>query len=209
MRPMAWSGVALLTGGALTILINAGLTPFLQSDAPDAVTAASAVFLWRQSLSALAAILLLAGAIGLYLRHADQAGRLGAIVFMITFVGSVMLFANEWCQVFFVRGLALTAPAVLEELDAAKGPSLLDLGAMIALVTFALGWILFSISMLLGSVYKRRGPILVITGFIGMPILGAFLPYPWGAIIGNAVLGAGWLVLGCELFKSERLRRAA
>ena len=204
MEHLAWSGIALAAGGTITLLVNAGLTPFLQTDAPHPETVASSVFLWRQSLSALAAVLLLAGSIGLYLRHADQTGRFGAIAFMSAFVGSALLLANEWCQIFFVRGLALKAPDVLEELDAAKGPSLFDIGAMIALTTFTLGWIMFSVSMLLGGVYARRGPILVIAGFFAIPILSAALPGVWGPILGNTVLGSGWIVLGYELLVGEK-----
>jgi len=200
MRFVAWSGIALAAGGALTFLVNATLTPSLQSDAPYATTAASTLFLWRQGLSALAAVLLLAGSIGLYLRQNGRSGRFGAIAFALAFVGSALLLANEWCQVFFVRGLALTAPEVLEKLEAAKGPSLYDIGALIAFITFTLGWIMFSASMLRSGVYARRGPILVIAGFFAVPILTAALPDAWGAVVGNAVLGSGWIMLGYELF---------
>jgi hypothetical protein len=195
-----WSGIALAAGGAATFLINALLTPFLQFDASYATTAASTVFLWRQSLSALAVALLLFGSVGLYLRHADRFGRFGAAAFVPAFLGSAMLLANEWCQVFLVRDLALRAPEALETLEAAKGMSLYDAGAVIAFIVFTLGWILFSISMLLSRRYARRGPILVIAGFVVTPVLAAALPGAWGAIIGNAVLGAGWVVLGRELF---------
>ena len=47
---------------------------------------------------------------------------------------------------------------------------------MIAFLTFALGWLVFSISMILGGMYLRRGPILVIVGLLAAPILGAILP---------------------------------
>jgi hypothetical protein len=183
------------------LLINAGLAPFLPFDAPYAETAASSIFLWRQSLAMLATVLLLLGSIGLYLHSVDQIGRFGAIAFMLTFIGCALVLANEWCTVFFVRSLALKAPEVLTELDAAEGPSLYDIGALIALITFTIGWIIFSLSMLIGGVYSRCGPILVIAGFILIPILGAALPGVWGAIAGQGLLGSGWIVLGYELSK--------
>ena len=198
-RYFAWTGIAVAAGGTLTLLINAGLTPFLQPDAPYPETAASSVFLWRQSLSALAALLLLVGSIGLYLFQADSAGRFGALAFGLAFVGSALLLANEWGQVFFVRELALKNPDVLQAFEDAQGPSLFDIGALIAITAFTLGWLAFSISILLARVYSRLGPILVIAGFFATPILGAALPGVVGLIVGNAVLGGGWMVLGREL----------
>ena len=59
------------------------------------------------------------------------------------------------------------------------------------------------IAVAAGGVYARRGPILVIAGFFAIPILSAALPDVWGPILGNAVLGSGWIVLGYELFVSE------
>jgi hypothetical protein len=200
---MTWSGVALVAAGATTLVVNAGLTPLLRSDAPYATTAASTAFLWRQSFSALAALLLLSGSIGLYLRHDDRLGRFGAIAFVLALAGSTLLFAHEWSQVFFVRGLALAAPDILEELDATRALSLYDVGAIIALLTFTLGWILFSVSMLLRGVYARLGPILVIVGLFAAPFLSAALPFPWGAIAGSAVLGTGWMILGWRLLSHD------
>ena len=199
-RILTWGGIAVMAGGALTLLVNVGLTPFLQPDAPYAETAASCVFLWRQGLSALAAVLILAGSVALYLHNADRAGRFGAIAFLFAFVGGALLLAHEWSQIFFVHEMALRAPDALTALEAAKGPSLFDIGAIIAFLAFVLGWIMFSVSMLLAGVYPRRGPILVIAGFCAAPILSAVLPDMWGAVIGNVVLGAGWIMLGHELF---------
>ena len=205
MKLLAMVGVALIAGGVLTFFVNAGLTPLLQSGAPYPVTAASAAFLWRQSLSALATMLILIGSIGLYLRHADRAGRFGAISFLLTFVGGVMLFANEWCQVFVVRGLALNAPDALAELEAVEGLNAFDVGAIAALTTFTLGWLTFSASLLRTGAYMRRGPITLVAGFFAVPLFGACLPNPWGFIVGNAVLGAGWVFLGYDLLHSHRL----
>jgi hypothetical protein len=71
---LRWTGGALMLGGLLTVLINAALTLILPLDAPLTETAASSVFLWRQSASAAAAALLLFGSIGLYLRQAERTG---------------------------------------------------------------------------------------------------------------------------------------
>jgi hypothetical protein len=199
-RYSAWSGVAIAAGGILTILINAGLTPFLRPDAPYTETAASSLFLWRQGLSALAAALLLAGSTGLHQHQAGRSGRFGAVSFVLAFLGCGILFAHEWGQVFFVRDLALRAPEALQAMESAEGPSLFDIGAMIAVITFTVGWIAFSISMLLAGVYPHRGPILLIAGFLAVPLLGAALPGVWGPVLGNIPLGLGWILLGRKLY---------
>ena len=168
-----WSGVAIGAAGILTFGINAGLTPLLDSGAPFATTAASTLFLWRQSASALAALLLVVGSIGLFLRHADRVGGFGTMAFLSALVGSSLLLANEWCQVVFVRGLAIGAPETLEALDAAEGISPFDLGSLVAFAAFTLGWIALSVSMLRCGAHTRWGPALVIAGLFATPILSA------------------------------------
>jgi hypothetical protein len=183
----------------LTFLINAGLTPLLPTHAPFAETAASTLFLWRQSASALAAALLLLGSIGLYLRQAERAGRFGAVAFLMAFLGSALLLATEWNEVFLVRDLALQVPNALQMLDAGHHPSLYDLGAIISLGTFTIGWLALAVQTLRAGIFSRRAASLVIAGFLLIPLLGAV--GVWGVVLGNAVLGSGWFLLGCELRK--------
>jgi hypothetical protein len=93
---LRWSGVALASGGALTLGINVILTPLLPRGAPFEVTAASSLFLLRQGASALAAALLLVGCVGVYLRQAERTGRLGAVAFIVALLGSALVLAWEW-----------------------------------------------------------------------------------------------------------------
>lgn len=192
-------GLAVAAGGALTLLVNAGLTPFLAGSASFAETAASTLFVWRQGLSALAALFLLAGSVALHRRQADRSGPFGAGAFGLAFVGSACVFAWEWSQVFVVHGIALHAPGALSALEAPGGPTPFDIGVLIALLTFTLGWLAFSASMLIAREVPRPGPGLVIAGFLALPILGGLVPGVWGMVAGNAILGAGFLVLGRSL----------
>ena len=200
---LRWTGVALASGGVLTFLINAGLTPFVPRGVPFAEVAASSVFLWRQSAAALAAALLLFGSVGLYLHQAERAHRFGALAFVMAFLGSALLLATEWTQVFDIRDFALRAPEALNVVNAGHGhgPSLSDLGALIALGMFTIGWIALAISTLRRRTLSRWAAGLVIAGFFSIPLLSAALPGLWGAIVGNGILGAGWLWLGYDLHK--------
>jgi hypothetical protein len=176
------AGWALVSGGALTLLINAGLTPLPPSHLPFAETAA-----------------LLLGSVGVYLRQAERAGRFGAVAFATAFLGSASLLAVEWSQVFLVRDLALRAPEATRALETSQGPSLYDLGSMIALAMFMLGWTALAISTLRLGILSRWAAGLVIAGFVSIPLLSALLPGVWGPAAGNAVLASGWIRLGLDL----------
>ena len=194
---LRWTGWALAAGGALTILINIGLAPLvLAHGRPLTETAATTAFVWRQSLSALAAALLLFGSIGLYLRQADRAGRFGALAFVMAFLGTSLLLAWEWIDIFILRDLALRAPDALRMLEESKGLHLYDLGAMIPVALFTLGWIVLAISTFRVCQPLRRAAALVIAGFFAIPLLSAVLGPLWGGVLGNLVLGSGWIVLG-------------
>jgi hypothetical protein len=198
-----WTGAALIGGGLLTIIVNAGITPFLPQGVPFAETAASQAFLWRQGVSAIAAALLLFGCAGLYLRQAGGTGTFGGISFAVALLGTALVLATEWTQLFDIRDLALRAPATLTALDAAPGLSLSDLGAMIALASFTLGWIALAAATFRARILTRWAAALVIAGFFAIPILQAASHSHWGAIAGNIILSAGWIRLGADV------RRAA
>jgi hypothetical protein len=200
------SGCALAFGGALTFLINTALSPFLPKGVSFSMVVASPAFLWRESASALAALLLLFGSVGLYLRQTKDASRFGAaagaVAVAMALVGSALLMASEWNQIFDTRDLALRAPVTLNTLNSARGFSLSDLGAIIAIGMFTAGWIALAGWTLRLGISPRPAAGLVIAGFFSIPLLHAALPGLWGVILSNGVLAAGWLWLGNDLFWS-------
>jgi len=115
------------------------------------------VFLWRQSASALAAALLLFGSVGLYLRQVAWIGRTGTAAFLSAFFGSALLLAWEWVDVFVLRSLALHAPSALDTLEGVDALSLYDLGALIPVGLFAIGWLWFA-AVTLRARLLRRAP---------------------------------------------------
>jgi len=196
------TGASLAAGGLATILVNAFLTPLLPRSVPFVVKAASTIFLLRQSASGVAAVLLLFGCVGLYLRQSARLGRFGAIAFPLAFLGTALLLATEWNEIFTVRDLAARAPQALETLEKGPGPTLYDLGAIIAITIFTGGWIALAVSTLRAGMLSRPSAVLVLVGFFAIPILGAALPGRWGAMIGNAVLGSCWIGLGWDLHRT-------
>jgi len=94
-------------GGALTFLINACLTPLLPRGVSFAETVASPIFPWRAGMAAAAAASLIFSSVGLYFRQAARAGRFGAVAFVVALLGSALVLATEWVQLFNIRDLAL------------------------------------------------------------------------------------------------------
>jgi len=208
-RLLGIGGLVVMSGGVFMALINAGLTPLLPVDAPFAELAASRVFAWRQSLAIVAALMLCIGSVALFLGHTERTGAAGGLAFLAAFAGSAFLLAHEWNQVFFVRDLALRMPLSLATLEDAPGMTLFDISALVAVSVFTLGWIAFAVSMLVPRAYGRQGPVLLIAGFLLVPILGAVLPRMWGQVIGNLVLGSAWFLLGRGLRCLTDASRAA
>lgn len=199
-----WTAAALICGGALTVLINATLSPFLPEGVPFSVTAMSSVFFWRQAASALAAALLLFGSVGLYLRQADRAGRAGAAAFAAAFIGSALLLGNEWSQVFDVRDLAMRMPAALNLPPPMHGFGLSDLGALIVLSVFTLGWIALAAVTARLAILSRGAAIMLIAGSFAIPLSSVVLHPRWGAVLGNAILGSGLCWLGYSLLGNSQ-----
>ncbi len=203
MKHLTWSGIAVVFGGVLMIIVNAVFTPLLPVDVPGPEVMASSVFFWRLSLAALTAFLLLVGSPGLLQYQSGRSGRFGMIAFGLAFIGSALIFAHEWAQVFFLHPLALVDPEALQAIEDVEGLNLYELEAIIVASTFAIGWIAFSASMLVAKVFARLGPALVIAGFFAVPLLAVALGI-WGQVIGTVVLGSGWILLGRELIKRPR-----
>jgi hypothetical protein len=188
----------------MTIFVNLAFTPFMTTGAPFSQTAASSLYLWRQSASAIAAALLLLGSIGLYLRQSSRAGSVGTTAFVCAFYGTALLLAWEWVDVFVLRALALSDPGALQAMEDRPGLNLFDLGALVPVTIFALGWIAFALVTLRSGFFPRLAPCLVIAGFVLTPLLTPALGL-WGAGLGTSVLGAGWVWLGVACFgRDER-----
>lgn len=195
-------GISLILGGIFLFITNAVITPFINIDIPFSDTAKTSVFLLRMITAAITAILLLFGSIGIELYQIKSSKLLGQIGFLLAFCGSAFLFANEWQQIFVISDLALHSPDALMSLDNSEGLSRYDIGSMLAILIFVIGWILLAISMLKSKTFTRLGPILIFVGFFATPIFSIFLPHPWGSAIGNAVLGYAFYLIGKEMVVS-------
>ena len=165
------------------------------------------VFLVRQIASGFAAFFLLLGTIGLHLAQRSRFGWFGSLAFIIAFIGGGLLLSVEFADVFVLRAVAQIAPQTADALDKS---SLLNTGFALAIGFFALGWLLMAINAWKTKLLPRWAAITTFAGLFLISILQALFGIG-GAVIGNAVFGAGLIGLGwgaCrgKVFERGRLR---
>lgn len=192
-------GLSLAVGGGLLILINTILTPMLPVGEGEAVLRTSLVYLVRLSASAVTALFLLIGCIGLHLSQRGAGGLFGTVAFALAFLGNVLLFALEWANVFVLRPVAQVYPEALPALD--QSP-LLNLGFASGASLFALGWLLMAMSVIRSGPDPRWWAGVVLAGLVLVPVLTVSPLGTAGAIAGSAVLGVGFIGLGLAVVRA-------
>jgi hypothetical protein len=182
-----WSGLAASVGGALFIVLD--VAEFLLiGNQPYSEAAASGAWILVQGSYILAAVLISLGLVGLYLCQARQAGTLGLIAFVVTFLGGMMAYGSTWSETFFGPWLAQAAP---ELLDADPTGSVIA-GVLVSYVLFALGWFLFGLASLRAEVLPRGAAILMMVGALLFVVLSVMeLPFT-GVLYGAAVAWMGY-----------------
>lgn len=200
-----FSGGALVLGGLLAALLNLILTPMLPVDAGSIAVSTSTALVIRLPLAAASVALTTLGCVGLYLAQAHRL-RFGALAFLVAGVGGLMMFGIECVQFTLVRDLAFGAPETWESLERAGALTRWDLGFAVGAATFAVGWLAVALVTLRAGVLNRRGSLTFLTGLVLVALLGGLLGI-WGAVVGNLVLGGGWVLLGLDLRRSAAVSR--
>lgn len=180
-------GLAAVFGGLLFVvaaIVGLSLVDFENF----AVAAATGSYILFALLSLLGAILVLGGLVGLYARQSEQAGPLGLVGFLVTFLGMALVVGASWASTFTEPALAQVAP----ELLAQDPPGWLDFGFTLTYVLASLGWLLFGVATLRAGVYPRAAAILLIVGAVI-----SFVPLPLTEVI--LAVAIAWL--GFDLFK--------
>lgn len=184
-------GVSLVLGGALTIMINALITPFMPQ-AQNSNVMITNIFLVRQVASGFAVLFLLLGTIGLHLAQKPRSGWFGSLAFLVGFIGTALVVAVEFADVFVLRAVAQIAPQTADSLDKSR---LLNTGFALAIGSFAIGWLFMSINAWKTKLLPRWAAMATFAGLFLISILQATLGIT-GAVIGNAIFGGGLMGLG-------------
>ena len=196
-------GVTLILGGIFFVITNSVLTPLINYDDPISDVARSSAFIYRMTAAAIAVGFLLFGSMGLFLFQIKNMDVFGFLSFIVVFFGNAFTLANEWYQIFVIPDLATIDSEALISLDKTAGFSLYNIGTMVALFTFTIGWILFCISMLRIGKIARLAPIMILTGLVGIPLVSLISTPAWGGTIGTAIMGIAFVLLGRDLFTSQ------
>ena len=149
-------GLAAIVGGLLFVvaaIVGLSLVDFENF----AIAAATGSYILFALLSLLGAILVLGGLVGLYARQSEQAGPLGLLGFLVTFLGMALIVGASWASTFTEPALAQVAP----ELLAQDPPGWLNFGFTLTYVLASLGWLLFGVATLRAGVYPRAAAILL------------------------------------------------
>jgi hypothetical protein len=168
----------------------------LPVQAGDVVVRTSQVYLVRLSASLVSAVLLVFGSLGLHLAQRSVAGLLGTAAFLASFIGSCLVAAVEWSNVFVLRPVAQLSPSALQAIN--RSPLLIG-GTVAAVGLFSLGWLLVAASAWRARILPRWAAIATGVGMLLIPALGAAPFGIYGAIAGNVVFGAGLAGLGVAL----------
>jgi hypothetical protein len=120
-------------------------------------------------------LLLPLGLVGLYARPSEDAGRLGLVVFVVAFAGTVLVSGFVWVDTFVAPELATSAPRLI-----GSGP---PPGRALSFLVFGIGWVLFGLASLVGRVYPRSASALLIVGAVILTVVSlTLLPVPLGGL---------------------------
>lgn len=187
-------GIAMVLAGLLMLAVG-----ILSAQMPLDQFRTSPLFVWRMTAAVGVAALLLFGSVGLYAHH-TKAGRPAiALAFFLGFVGSALLLAHEWQELFLARELAQRFPDTFKRLEDAPGFTPFDWEALIAASAFTFGWIALAVATLATPAFSKWGGALVIAGMFAVPVSAALMPV--GPILASAILGAGYARLGLDLLR--------
>lgn len=175
-----WGGLAAMLGPLLVLVANmyGAWRTYGPGPASEVEAAMTTPFLVFGGFRLLGGILVIFGLIALYAYQIEATGRLGFVGFIIGMIGSILLTASAWFQLFVVPAMAAEVPAFTEAARAAEVGQLLTIGLIIPLLTQAIGWVIFGIATYSARVFPRWlavtltiGALLLFVPVHGIPIV--------------------------------------
>jgi hypothetical protein len=149
-------------------------------------------------LRLLSIVLLLWALVGIYGPQSRAAGTFGLWAFVAVFLGTALIVANTWAEVFVYPTLAQVAPNVWSGPITDVSPYL-SLGLTLSFPLFGIGLILFGVATIRAGLYPRWAAVLLIisipvTMFLD-PTAGTFQESFGQILWGLAVAALGWYAL--------------
>jgi hypothetical protein len=143
-------------------------------------------------------VLLLWALIGIYGPQSRATGTFGLWAFAVVFLGTALIAANTWAEVFVYPTLAQVAPNAWSGSVMEVSPYLAA-GLTLSFPLFGIGVILFGVATLRAGVYPRWAAVLLIisipvTMFLD-PTPGSFQESIGQILLGIAIAALGWHAL--------------
>jgi hypothetical protein len=159
-----WGGLAVFLGSTLWAMQKIGWQLFIGNQEPLSYPQPAATILWIMGL--MAAQLILLGLPALYAHQARQAGSLGAIAFVVVFIGMALVAGNAYFGVFIQASLFDLIILAEEAGVNVQEPVAAGIGFMTTLLLYTLGWLLFGLSSLRARVLPRWAAVVVLVGLV-------------------------------------------
>jgi hypothetical protein len=174
------SGWAAALAGAFFILAEV-ITPTRLFTNPEALSRVALTdrFVVQSMLTFLAAMLLLAGLVGLYAFQSREAGRLGAVGFPIAFFATALMLGDFYANTFVSPVLAISVPEALDVHNA----GVLAFWLPLEFGLLALGWLPFALSTLRAGVYPRGAAWLLVVGAVVALVPLPYVNIPFDAAV--------------------------
>lgn len=187
-----WSGLASVLAGVLY-----AFAALIHPAGEDVASILMPAWVPAHILGAASAIFMLFGFVGLYARQAEKAGWVGLTGFVLVFVGSAFLMAEEFQSVVFSPIAAVKAPTLIEE---STNSGSIPVFGLVFLVSFALGFILFGIATMRSGVLPRWSGLVLIMGLL--LTFGGQISHGVG-IIAAIVIGGSLAWMGYALWSEK------
>ena len=196
------SGWAAALAGAFFIIAEV-LTPIRLVTNPDALSRVALTdrFVVQSMLTFLAAMLLLAGLVGLYAFQSREAGRLGAIGFPVAFFVTALMLGDFYANTFVTPALAIGVPNALDVHNA----GVLAFWLPLEFGFLALAWFPFAVATLRAGVYPRGSAWLLVVGALVALVPLPYVNVPFDAAV--AWLGIALMKRSASPSPRQRLRR--
>jgi len=182
-RLFHWSGLACILGGFLFALADV-----LHPAGLDVPAILSPTWVASHSVGTAAAIVMPLGLVGLYVRQAGKAGRLGLVGFILAFIGESLIGSIDFMSATLAPLVAAKAPGVMAAY-LTPGPTASDSALGVGLF---LSYVLFAITTLRADVLSRTGSRLLLAGTL--LALGGAVSHVFGIVAVTVFsLGLGWM----------------
>jgi hypothetical protein len=188
------SGLALLVGALLSIIVDIAEDLFISVADPHQVLSAS--WLTVMLVSTLSSVLIVGGLPGILVRQRAQAGWLGLLGFVLTLASGILLTGLTITRLLVTPYLAATAPQLL---TGDSPPASYITYTLVAALLVAVGAALLGVATMRAGVFPRWAGLLLIVGVALNLALFVPLPNPiLGGIFDKMAdvlfsLGLGWM----------------